>query len=985
MSYGKEDTDYKTEGDPSSGYIFNAAESTLWCRIRDLMQSQLRTMYQSVDSNCWSDTHLINEFDEWQEQFPEELWRLHYERLYFRTYNAGTIRFLNEMMNGRQKYQRRQWERDQHAYMGTKFLHTDVTSDQIMFRCNTPKNAVVKPDYTLRITPYSDMYISVLYGNSSSAAQVRAKAGQEYEIKTNLTSMDDTAILIYCASRIQALNDISACYIHDNDFSKASKLKVLIIGNDTAGYQNTFLTTLNMGNNVLLETLDIRNCPNLTGSVNLSACENLISLYADGTILTSVLFANHGKIIHAHLPETINSLTFKNLKDLTDLKVASYDALEVFVCQDSNIDALSILKSSIDTLRTVSITNISWELEDTELLKKLAKLSGINDSGMTVDQSILTGSIHLPVIREQEYKEYVGTEDSLGIWPDLEITYDSIIVQYKVTFVNDDDDNSILEVQYVDKGGNAIDPVTREDDPISIPTKKSTVEFDYTYKGWDTSLTNIFADRTIKAVYDSKVREYTVEYVSKGTSLQKSTGPYGSYIKYENDDPTYTAEESAYKYHLFSHWDKSGYVDGDKVINAVYETCEYSDGYFDEKDLSNMTQVELYTLMKMGLESKALSLKDSLDFKLGIDYSFKDIEEREVVSSPMTFDGETYLDTEISLMDEDRDFTVAIDYQFGDDNSVNSTLAQCFQSDGSNGFRLWYSQEPRLSWGTDSVSPSSGTNREIIVIRHQAGSQKLYVYNSNMSGKEVSSTTLTAIRIPEHSSTLVLGCSKADDGEYENYAKGTIHWCKVWYADLGEDQCKDIAALIHTTIPMEVAKFKGYYLSDVASKRANITFIASNLLGVKKSYSNKSTNADGFAESTLNTWLNTRIYNAISPLWKALIKPVKVSSSIGNKSTDTSTSNCRFYIPSLYELDPTQTTEPYISETNAPISYFTSNEERIKTNTFSSDAESYWTRSPNASVSNWLYSINETGDAYGFSYPSQELGILLMFSISSEG
>lgn len=984
MSYGKEDIDYKTDGDSSSGYIFNAAESTLWCRIRDLMQSQLKTTYQSVDSNCWSDTHLINEFDKWQEEFPEELWRLHYERLYFRTYNAGIIRFLNEMMNGRQKYQRRQWERDQHAYMGTKFLHTDITSDQIMFRCNTPKEAVVKPNYTLRITPYSDMYISVLYGNSPSATQIRAKAGQEYEIKTDLTNMDDTAILIYCASRIQALNDLSACYIHDNDFSKASKLKILIIGNDTVGYQNTFLTTLNMGNNVLLETLDIRNCPNLTGSVNLSACENLTSLYADGTILTSVLFANHGKIAHAHLPETINTLTFKNLKDLTDLKVASYDALEVFVCQNSNIDSLSILKASINTLRTVTITGISWNLEDSTLLKKLSKLSGIDDNGSTVEQSILTGTIHLPVIREQEYREYVGTGDIPGIWPDLEITYDSIIVQYKVTFVNDD--NSILEVQYIDKGGNAIDPITREDDPMPTPIKKSTVEFDYTYRGWDTSLTGIFADRIIKAVYDSKIREYTVEYVSKGTSLQKTTGTYGSYVKFNGDTPTYTAEESAYKYHLFSHWDKSGFVDGNKVINAVYQTCEYSEGYFDGKDLSNMTQVELYTLMKMGLESKVLSLKDSLDFKLGVDYSFGDIEEHEVISTPTVFDGETHIDTELMIMEKDKDFTIAIDYQFDTGNTVNSTLAQCFQSDGSNGFRLWYSQEPRLSWGTDSVSPSVRTNREIIVLRHQAGSQKLYVYNSNMSGKEVSSSTLTAIRIPEHPSTLVFGCAKADDGVYENYAKGTIHWCKVWYADLGEEQCKDIAALIHTTIPMEVAKFRGYYLSDVSSKRANITFIASNLLGVKKSYSNKSTNAGGFAESTLNTWLNTRIYNAISPLWKALIKPVKISSSIGGKSNDTSTSNCRFYIPSLYEIDATQTTEPYISETNAPISYFTSSEDRIKTNVSdSAQAESYWTRSPNASVSNWLYSVNETGDTYGFSYPSQELGVLLMFSISSEG
>lgn len=984
--YGKEDTDYKEEGNPSSGYVFNAAESVLWCRIRDIFTQELRNMYQSVDSNCWSDSHLINEYEAWQNQFPEELWRIHYERLYIRTYRAGTVRFLNEMMNGRGKYHLRQWERDQHIYMGTKFLHTDVKSDQIMFRCNTPKKVVVKPDYTLRIIPYSDMYISVLYGNSPETTQVRAKAGQEYEITTNLTNMDDTAILIYAASRIEALNDLSACYIHDNDFSKASKLKTLIIGNNTAGYQNTFMTSLNMGNNTLLETLDIRNCPNLTGSVNLSACENLINLYADGTIVTSVLFANHGKIAHASLPSSINTLTLKNLKDLTDLKVAGYDNLQTFVCQNSIVDALAILNAAINTLRTVTITGISWNLDDTTLLLKLSKLSGIDDNGATTEQSILTGSVHIPVVRQQEYKEFVGSEDEPGIWTDLVLTYDSIITQFKITFINDDESNTILDIQYVDKGGNAVDPTTREVNPIPIPTKKSTIKLDYIFKGWEGSMTGIFADRTITAVYDSKIREYTVKYVSKGLSLQESTAQYGSYVKYTGDTPVYTAEESAYKYNLFKGWDKSGFVDGNKTINAVYETCEYVDGYFDGKDLANMTQVELYTLMKMGLEAKSLSLKDTLDFKLGVDYSYGDIEEHEVISTATKFDGTNYIDTGLKIMEKDRDFTIAIDFEFDSGNSVNSTLAQCFQGDGSNGFRLWYSQEPRFSWNTDSITPSAGTNREIIVFRHEAGSQKLYVYNSNMTGKEVSSTTLNAIRIPEHSSTLVFGCSKADDGAYENFAKGTVHWAKVWYADLGEEQCMDIAAWIHEIIPMEVAKFKGYYLSDVASKRANITFVASNLLGTEKPYNNKSTNAGGWAESSLNTWLNTRLLKAISPLWKALIKPVKVYSSIGNKSNDTSVSNCRFYVPSLYEIDPTATSEPYISETNAPIAYFTDDDTRKKANSSTpTEYKSYWTRSPNATVANWLYTVNEAGETYGFSYPGQNSGILLMFSISSEG
>ena len=994
MSYGKEDTDYKTDGDPSSGYIFNAAESVLWCRIRDLMQPQLRNLYQSVSANCWSDTHLINEFDTWQEMFPEELWRLHYERLYLRTYQAGTIRFLQEMMNGRKKYQRRQWERDQHAYMGTKFVHTDVKSDQIMFRCNTPKEAIVKPDYTLRIIPYSDMYISVLYGNSANPTQVRAKAGQEYEITTNLTNMDDTAVLIYCASRIQALNNLSACYIHDNDFSKASKLKTLIIGNNTKGYQNSFLTNLNMGNNVLLEELDVQNCPNLTGSINLSACENLLKLNASGTIISSVSFATHGKIAHAYLPDTINTLTFRDLQNLTDLVIPSYNNLETFICRDSKIDSLGIIQKAINSLRTVTVTGINWNLENTNILKVLAKLFGKDENEFNTDHSVLTGIIHVPVIRDQELKEYIGTENQKGIWPDLEIIYDSLIVQRKITCVNDDEEHTVLDVQYVDNGADGEDPITRSVNPIRIPTKPSTIGEDFTYKRWDTPFTKVFSDRVITAVYESSVRNYTVEYILKPTSsatetvLQSSTGPYGSTIEYEGDNPTYTGEESAFKYALFKGWDKSGLVTGDKKIYAVFDFCEYGEGYFDDKDLNTLSEVELYTMMKMNLEQSKTSAGDTLNFKLGIDYDYNDVESREFISETTEFDGTNYIDTNVTIMDKDRDFTFAIDFEFGSGNNTNSTLAQCFQSNGSNGFKLFYSQGVSLNWGTRSLNPASIGERQLIVLRHKAGSEVLYVYNSNLSGNAVTNSSLSAIRIPVIPSTLVFGCSKADDGEYEKYAKGKIHWAKLWYADLGDGECKDIASWVHETIPMMVAKYKEYYLSETGTKRANITFIGKNLLATNHDYGSASS---GWNKSSLNTWLNTRLPKAISPLWKSLIKKVNVVANNADKAKTTSTSECYFYIPSVYEIDPTTSGEPYSIETDSTISFMINDFARRRTKISTPNVyEAYPTRSADVDQSpgTWLYGVDGGDDTpgriNGYYYP-QTAGVLIMFSISCEG
>ena len=994
MSYGKEDTDYKTDGDPSSGYIFNAAESVLWCRIRDLMQPQLRTMYQSVDSNCWSAEHLINEFDSWQEQFPEELWRIHYERLYLRTYQAGTVRFLQEMMNGRKKYQRRQWERDQHAYMGTKFVHTDVKSDQIMFRCNTPKEAVVKPNYTLRIVPYSDMYISVLYGNSANPAQIRAKAGQEYEITTNLTNMDDTAVLIYCASRIQALNDLSACYIHDNDFSKATKLKTLIIGNSTKGYQNTFLTNLNMGNNILLEELNVQNCPNLTGSINLSACENLIKLNASGTVITSVSFATHGKIKHAYLPSTINTLAFKDLQELTDLVLPSYENLETFVCRNSVVNALDIIKKSIKTLKTVTITGINWNLENTNILKVLAKLTGKDENEFNTDHSILTGTIHLPVIRDQELKEYIGTDEEKGIWTELEITYDSLIVQYKITCVNADKAHTVLDIQYVDKGSDGEDPITRSVNPIPIPTIPSTIENNFIYKRWDSEFTKVFADRTITAVYEPSVRNYNVEYILKPTPnaaetvLQSSVGPYGSTIEYTGDIPKYTAEEAAYKYYLFKEWDKSGLVTGNKKIYTVFDSCEYSTGYFDGKDLENLSEVELYTLMKMNLERDKTEAGDIINFKLGIDYDYNDVESKEFISETTEFDGTNYIDTKVSIMDKDRDFTFAIDFEFGSENTSGSTLAQCFQSNGSNGFRLWYNSNVNLNWGTKSMSPSGINDRELVVIRHKAGSEQAYVYCSNLSGNEVSIDTLAAIRIPVTTSTLVFGCSKADDGSYEKYAKGKIHWAKLWYSDLGDNKCREIASWTHETIPMMVAKYKEYYLSDNATKRANITFIAKNLLSTNHSYGNIT---GGWNKSSLNTWLNTRLIKAVSPIWKSLIKKVNVTANNADKAKTTSTSECYFYLPSIHEIEPSISNDPYSIETDSTISFMTNDIARRRAKVSTPDQyEAYPTRSANVdqNVGTWQWGVDggedTPGKINGYYYP-QTAGVLIMFSISCEG
>ena len=972
MTYGYEDTDYKTKGDPSTGYAFNAATSTFFCRIRDLFADELQSMFVDRESaGAWSAEGLINQFDSWQEEFPEELWRLDIERKYLRSYREGNPRFLTTMMQGRKKYQRRQFERSQEKYMATKFFGNVAVADQIMFRCNTPtqSNLAVKPDYTLHLTPYADMYLSVMFG-ATYRTQIRAEAGKQYDISCPFTTMDDTAVLVYCASQIQSMGDVSACYIHDNDFSKACKLQELIIGNDKSGYQNSFLTTLNLGNNPLLEVLDIQNTPNLAQALDLSNLTNLTELYAHGSGLTGVTFASGGKIRIAELP-AITSMTLKELLYLTDLDVTSYNRLTTLIIENcSTVDVKDIIENS-PNINRVRILGVNWTLEDTSLLQSIYNMYGVDSAGYNTAQSVLSGRVHVPVIREQELYSY---QDA---WSDLEITYDSIIEQYAATFKNED--GTILDVQYVDKGSAPVDPITRPLNPIATPTKKSTQQYDFTYAGWDNIFTAMFENQTYTATYTQSLRKYTVRYVSKGTTLQTSTGEYGTYVYYTGDTPTYVAEESAYVYYLFNRWDQSGYVTGDKTITAVYDTCVYRSGYFDGKDLSELTPVEIYALCKVGIESSVVSSMDDYSFTMGQDYQYDDMESMLLINEKTDFTGSNYLDTGISVMETDRDFVLAVDYAFAESNSTNATLMQCFQTDGSSGFKLLYNTYPRVQWGTSANQCATGSNREMLVLRHVAGETGLHVYMSNLSGSQINYVELTRTRTTTTNSTLVFGCVKADDGAYENYAKGTIYWAKVWFTDLGEAACRQLANYIHEEINVQMCGFKRKYLSDGSSKRSSMSFLASHVLYTKKRMNNAYTSEGGWKTSELNTWLNTRFYNGLPVQMKQLIKQVRVNSSIGNQSMEISSSDCYIYIPAVIELSSTINEEPYVNE-DSSIDYMLNTEDRIRRDD-TGVATAYWTRSPNKNYDAYYYYVAENGGISGFAQPPIDYGVVIEFSI----
>lgn len=591
-------------------------------------------------------------------------------------------------------------------------------------------------------------------------------------------------------------------------------------------------------------------------------------------------------------------------------------------------------------------------------------------NGSTVDKSIVTGKVFVPVMREKLLAQYNEA------WPDLEITYNTLVQQFTVTFKNDNGD--ILDIQYVDKGTKAVDPLTRVDNPIAIPTKESTVSTDYTFAGWDKALVDAFDDQIITATYSETTRSYTVKYVSKGKVMQETTALYGSNVLYIGDIPTYTSEESAYKYYLFDGWDQGGYVNGDKTINAVYDSCEYKEGYFANKELADMRPVEIYMMTRLAsisviTLSDYVAAKDALTVKLGNDFTYSDIEEKVLISEETVFTGSNYVDTGINLLSEDRDFVLAIDCKIDAGNSTNAVLAQCFSGLNTSGFKLLYNNGVNLAWGSASSSPFSADSREMLVLRHIKGENGLYVYSSSTTSDRSYYGELSGIHSMDHNVSLVFGCSKLEDGSYEQYGKGTVYWSKIWYTDLGDDVCAKIAYWPHEEIEFEACceqngSLKRYYLSDNSGARSSMTFISSKTLERAAIMDPEYSNEGGWAKFALNKYLNERVYNALPDKWKQLIKQVKIKSSIGKQSLSVSSSDCYIFVPSIAELVPSMTQEPYASE-GTIISHFSSNTARICYNP-NGAAVQYWTRSPSLGWDNYVFRITTSGGYQGITQTS---------------
>ena len=493
FGYGLEDTDKVGDTD-----VFNAADSVLWCNIRDLRKEELTLLHiKLAGSGAWDPDRRSKKFNEYQDAVCPALRAEDMYNKYFLPWINKDGAAYAKKCYGTKEYQRDQFFYYQEVYKGSQYIDVSKRSDAISMRVTV--NTSEAGDLT--ITTYSDMYIVVMYGNGGTA-KLRVKRNTPTLIECPTDSLSDTETYIFYASNLTHISSVAAMKPKFVLATTANRLQQLIIGSGDIGYKNLNMNQIGVGNNTMLEILDIRNCPRLATALDLSALTSLEEFYANGSGLTGVTLAKGIPLRICRIP-AVSAFVANELRDLETFAMDSTNLLSVNIEGCPAINTYDVCAAATN-LERGRLTNVDWDIDDPSVVVRLSTLKGFDAQGKAIDNFVLTGKCHVKSITQIELNVI-----NLA-FPLLELTYDSVVPSYTVKFI--DGNGDLLNEQHIRQGGNAVDPVSSG--LISTPVKDSDIEYHYTYIGWDKNLNNITEDRLITAVFSSSDRYYRVTYWS---------------------------------------------------------------------------------------------------------------------------------------------------------------------------------------------------------------------------------------------------------------------------------------------------------------------------------------------------------------------------------------------------------------------------------------------------------------------------------------
>ena len=615
--------------------VYNGQDSVLWKNVRAVFQTEIASMLNSLVSKGFTYEYVKGMFDIHQAPWSEAVFCADTETKYIKPYfETGTVAYL-AMAQGSKALQRDYWLKHRFSYYFSKYMvGTAVDSkNEIQMRMTTPQGQVASyrpvdnptgnpstsyyyekvgtnayalssdtevdenktyyvDNKTVVVTPFTNTYVLVEFGSGMQPPKY-CDANKSVSFQSTLDSAGDSMFNIYNGAEIKSFGDLSAAYIKRFELGNmATNLETAIVGSEAQGYVNEGLVTnqFSLGNSQKLKVVNVSNCPNLGGNINVSQCYNIREILAKGSKITSVSLPSGSQLRTLKLPNTIVALSLVNQVNLTTFEMEGYDYLTSLTVKNTPIDIIQILTNA-DNLSNIEINDIDWTFDDgdgIELLDMLANKSTISSNTVNV-----TGQIHVPVLNSAQKSTY---EEA---WHGLRVTCTTFIEQFPIVFKNYD--NSVLATIWVNDGDVTYDYIEIDDNTgayylkstgqklFDKPTKPYSWNKTYAFENiWDRNLTTRVREAgEYVAQFTETDRVYNVQFKVGNVIKQSIDVTAGDTVAYNisNGKPNKEGENNTW--YLCKGWTDTGeeiYRSSVDVnhIYGLYSTLELNESMLSD-------------------------------------------------------------------------------------------------------------------------------------------------------------------------------------------------------------------------------------------------------------------------------------------------------------------------------------------------------------------------------------------------------------------
>ena len=507
------DIKFDVDIEMEQGY-WNTSSSRLWTRVRDLMHNDLVEKYNDMRKNGLSYESLMQCFyDEQIAKIPQKYYNMDYDVKY-----APFADSYMGMAHGNGYEHLKHWLKRRLIFCDTLFDYApSYNNDMLTIRANTTELM------NIEIETYTPVYQHVSWYNGQMD---KKKIDGKIAVSFSGTAMAETdqEVLIYGGSNIKKISGITSMNPNQMLIGSATRLSELSAPNCPL-LADINSNKANLSPHTYLNKVDLSNCPQLGGILRLNNSQlirdvNISRTAIDGLQLptnvrnletfklsedvANVTLRDAVLLKELNIPTNIEYLLLINVPNLTKITstATSFNRLNTLIMENPTINPISNITSKAPNLQYVRLTNLDIACSSAQI-QSLLNMKGVDSFGNEIPLSqAVSGKVTLSQCSkdiEQALKE---------TFPLVEFIVTSYVKSYTVTFV-DGDGNTIYETHALENG----EAIYAGD----TPTKTSTVQYDFEFKGWDRQLKPITSDVTITATFNSVLRYYTIRFINSDT------------------------------------------------------------------------------------------------------------------------------------------------------------------------------------------------------------------------------------------------------------------------------------------------------------------------------------------------------------------------------------------------------------------------------------------------------------------------------------